>query len=222
MNRYIKIKGHENWFLCVSPDTEVDEDLLHDRMQTKVTADVLNNPIMSDYERHLRLNLMASHRPDYNAFAQKYAEEGTVIVRPSGSWMLLYKDKQQDITDERYGDDFPSEAPADIVVCENDENADPQWLAYLSHFFPMSTIKVINFFGTRTVKNIRQEFEGCKYITFSTTFTTTEWYEKLLEARTDQKIIGYTHNADREGLITSQENAMCVPFEAFNDFRGFN
>jgi hypothetical protein len=179
MNRYIKIKGHSNWFLCVTPETNVDADVLNDRMRTKTNHDVMHDKYMSDFEKHLRMKLVASHRPDYNAFAKKYAGVGTVIVRPFGSWMVLYNEDQQDITDERYGDDFPAEAPADIVICENDENADPQWLAYLNHFYPMMTIKVINFFGTRTVENIKQEFEGCKYITFSTTFTTMEIHTML-------------------------------------------
>ena len=47
-------------------------------------------------------------------------------------------------------------------------------------------------------KNTSKEkyFSKAKYITFSTTFSKYEWFEKLTKFSSDKKIIGYCHNSE--------------------------
>jgi hypothetical protein len=73
-------------------------------------------------------------------------------------------------------------------------NAEPNWLSYLHNRFPGEQIEVLNFFSTRSVNELKEIFKNVDYITFSTTFTSTQWFKNLIEASTDtNKIIGLSH-----------------------------
>lgn len=191
MNRYIKIKGHTNWFLLLSAE-ENESVGLSDIMQEKILrseVQSLHNPEVKDYVQ--RLTLVAARTINYEQLANKY---GTILIRPSGSFMTLL---DNEIIDEIYGTDFPIDDYAEIVVCENDKSAEYKWIDYLKQRFPNQKITTINYFDLRSEDDITKYFNHAKYITFSTTLTQLDWFEKMIKLVTDKHtIIGYCHIAD--------------------------
>jgi hypothetical protein len=152
-----------------------------------------------------RIILTATRELDYEALANKY---GTILIRPIGSFMPL---RGNEILEERYDLNFPIENFADIVICENDEKADYDWLQYLKKTYPDKTIATINYFDLRTEKEVEEYFDKASLVTFSTTFTNMEWFKKLTKIATNQTIIGYCHNADKwKEALTINPNVQII------------
>lgn len=193
MNRYVKVKGHDNWFLVLS-ENDYEPNNFSDTMQEKIlrseVAQLHNPNAKMDFEH--RLILAATRKLDYERLAQKY---GTILIRPIGSFMPL---RGNEIVDEKYDTDFPIDEFGEIVICENDSKPEWKWVEYLKNKFPNKTIVTINYFDLRSENEIKQYFERARYITFSTTFSSFEWFKKLTRLSTDEhKIIGYSHNPDK-------------------------
>jgi hypothetical protein len=150
----------------------------------------------SDFDR--RLKLLACQQIDYQTIASKY---GTILIRPTGSYMPLHGNE---ITEEKFDSNFnDSYFPIDdssfgeIVICENDKKAEEKWIKYLQSVFPNKTIATINFFDLRSEEEVAAFFKRAKYITFSTTFSKYEWFEKLSRnLNSNHKVIGYCHNEE--------------------------
>lgn len=191
LNRYVKIKGHPNWFLVLEADSD-EPNGLSETMQEKILRSevcALHNPDAKlDYVH--RIKLAATRDIDYESLAKKY---GTILIRSIGSYMPLY---YNEIIEETFDTIFPIEEFAEIVICENDQKAEYKWVEYLKSRFPNKKILTINFFDLRSENEIEKYFSKAKYITFSTTFSKYEWFEKLTKFSSDKKIIGYCHNSE--------------------------
>lgn len=191
MNRYVKIEGYSIWFLVLEPGQSEPEGLSQ-TMQEKIllsTVCKVHNPTSGPNEVQ-RLIMAATRDIDYEALANKY---GTILIQPVGSFMPLYNNK---IVQETYSLDFPIQDYAEIVICENDEKAEYNWVKYLKKRFPDKSITTINFFSLRSEEHVREYFSKAEYITFSTTFTDLSWFEKLTRYATESHhIIGYCHDS---------------------------
>lgn len=189
MNRYVKVKGHANWFLVLESDND-EPNGLSETMQEKILrselCDLHNPEAKIDFVH--RVTLVATRNIDYESLAKKY---GTILIRPIGSFMPLY---DNEITEETFDTDFPIEEFAEIVICENDQKAEYKWVEYLKSRFPNKKILTINFFDLRSENEVEKYFSKAKYITFSTTFSRYEWFKKLTKFSKGKKIIGYCHD----------------------------
>jgi len=192
MNRYVKVKNHENWFLVLESDNK-EPDGLSEIMQEKVLRSevcALHNPNNKMDFVH-RVKILATRMIDYEGLSKKY---GTILIREIGSFMPL---SGNEITEETFDVNFPIEEFGEIVICENDRRAEFKWVNYLKKRFPDKKIVTITFFDLRSEEEVEKYFEKAKYITFSTTFSRYSWFEKLSKFATkSHKVIGYCHIKD--------------------------
>jgi hypothetical protein len=193
-NRYVKVEGHPNWFLVLEenqslPDNfniVMQEKILRSEVYTLHGGMTIDK---SDFDR--RLKLLACQQIDYQTIANKY---GTILIRPTGSYMPLHGNE---ITEERFDAHFPIDSFSEIVICENDKKAELEWVKKLQKMFPEKAITTINFFDLRSEQEVSEYFKHAKYITFSTTFSKYEWFEKLSRnLNSNHKVIGYCHNEE--------------------------
>jgi len=196
MNRYIKIEGHDYWLLVYNHEIDTLEDNFSENMQEKLIKQHCNDYIndVPDLKKDLyyRMNMVCNMKLRYDESSKKY---GTLLIRPIGSYMIL---RDQKIVDEKYDTCFPIDEYADIVICENDQKAEQFWIDYLKTRFPNTKILTINFFGNKSEEEISRLFKKAKYVTFSTTFTNLEWYEKLKNnIHSNNTVIGYSHDSNR-------------------------
>lgn len=188
--KYVKIKGHNNWFLVLKKGNKVPEGLsetMQKRMLRKVWHGVHGNgePNYSD-----RAIIKACEEIDY----ERILELGPLdmLVRPFGSYMFLAKDVK--VTRVKYSEDFPTDNFGTIIICENDDKANYKWEKYLAKRFPEETVEVINFFDTQSDTKIKEYFKHAKHVTFSTTFSSLVWWHKLVKnLYKNNKVIGYCH-----------------------------
>jgi len=190
-NRYVKVKGHSNWFLLLE-SLDYEPDGLSSTMQEKIfrsqVCQLHNDTPDNRMDFIQRLKLTATCNIDYEKLAEKY---GTILIREIGSFMTL---RGNEIVDELFDKDFPISDYAEIVICENDEKAEYRWVKYLEKRFPDKKIVTINYFDLRSDYDIERYFNNAKYITFSTTFSKHEWFEKLTRiSNSEHKVIGYSH-----------------------------
>ena len=190
LNRYVKVEGHYNWFLVLD-SKQAEPDSLSEIMQEKIlrsqVCQLHNDTPKNRMDFVHRLILTATRGIDYENLTKKY---GTILIRPIGSFMPLYDNK---ITEEVFDKDFPIDDYAEIVICENDERAEYKWIEYLKNRFPNKKILTINYFDIRSDYDVERYFSKAKYVTFSTTFSNYEWFEKLTKHITTQKVIGLCH-----------------------------
>ena len=211
MNRYVKVEGHNNWFLVLSKEDLIPDEL-SEQMQTKMIRSEcckLHDENNSNDVFH-RLTMLAVNQLDYKRLVQEY---GTILVRPIGSFMLL---NDNNIIEEKFDTDFPIDEFGDIVICENDSVAEKFWVDYLKNRFPNSKIITINFFDLRSESEVEKYFEKAKFITFSTTFTNLRWYEKLTKFATHRhKVIGYCDDEEKvkEAMLINSNVEMLRNFK---------
>jgi len=185
---YVRVKGHSNWFLRID-DRHLGPDGLSATMQEKI----LRSQVCKVHDRRdvmgpmHRLILAATREVNYAATAARY---GTLLVRPSGSYMLL---QGNEITEERLDLDFPIDKYGSIVICENDEKPERYWVRYLRERFPEQVIVTINYFDLRSDYDIFRYFDNADIITFSTTFSSYDWFRRLTEHQMGKKLIGQCH-----------------------------
>ncbi len=196
MNRYVKVVGHNNWFLVLTKDDVIPTGLSETMQERVLRSEVssLHDPNISpsrDLDIIHRITLAAVHTLDYEKLVM---ECGSILVRPIGSFMLL---NHNEIIQETFDIDFPIEEYGEIVICENDCVAEYKWVKYLEKRFPNTKIVTINFFDLRSENDIVKYFSKAKYVTFSTTFTNLNWYEKLTKfADYRHTIIGYCEDEE--------------------------
>lgn len=195
LNRYVKVKGHRNWFLVLTED-DYEPDNFSDNMQERMLRSEVcglhNDTPKARMDFVHRLTLLATRTLNYENLAKKY---GTILVREIGSFMPLY---ENEITEEIFDSDFPIIEFSEIVICENDRQAEYKWVKYLEKKFPDKKIITINYFDLRSDVQIVQYFEHAKYITFSTTFSDFGWFKKLTNhMKEHHKVIGYCHDVEK-------------------------
>jgi hypothetical protein len=193
LNRYVKVEGHNNWFLVLEAGN-YEPDGLSENMQERIlrsqVCQLHHDTPKNRMDFVYRLKMSATRDINYEELANKY---GTILIRPIGSFMLLYHNK---ITEEVFDKDFPIDDYAEIVICENDEKAEWKWIEYLKKRFPNQKILTINYFDLRSDYDVERYFSKAKYITFSTTFSSYEWFKKLTKYSGNKKIIGFCHTKE--------------------------
>lgn len=77
---------------------------------------------------------------------------------------------------------MPTDKKADIIVCENDPVAEDWWIELLKKKYPDYSICVLTRFSEREHKDIAAHFENAKIISFTTSFSSFEWFDKLVDS----------------------------------------
>jgi len=167
-------------------------------MERTISAELTSK---KDYPPQLffeRFNMAVHTKMNYANILEKYSNlNPTLLIRKIGSFMLLHKDHI--IEEDFYMNDFPDDnQEAEIVICENDHQAESEWIKYLSKIYPDKKIRTLNFFSTRSEESLKESLKNVSKITFSTTFTNYDWYEKIIKCmKPEQEIIGYCHNPSK-------------------------
>lgn len=190
MYKFVKIKCdiqgiYSSWFLVYNGEKNLG---IIEPMNEKLKRSVFSLHAEYNNDWMYRMIKLNAKNLDYEESYLKLNK--TLYIRPNGVYMTLGKGNT--IIEEKYCNFFPEDIKAQIVICENDKVAEYKWKKYLNKRFPNQTIKTINFFDLRSDENIQHNFEDVEYITFSTTFSNYDWFNKLLKNKNDnQKIIGY-------------------------------
>lgn len=196
MYKFVKIIGrfgnkelvYDDWFLMYEGVGNTLLNTLSKRIQNTAFKRVLKTNGLNVYNS---ISILGSI--NYTEVYDKY--QTPLFIREIGSYMTLSKNTR--IIDIMYSDTFPTDnTVADIVVCENDSETHDEWLLHLSHNYPTKIIKVIPFFGSRDIDEIKHLFKGVEYVTFITTFMTYGWFDKLVNALDDQTVFGYGYCSD--------------------------
>ena len=159
------------------------EDMSEMRLREQASK-ITNETLAPDF--YHRLKLLATRPANYQTLADKF---GVILIRENGSYMTLGEDTE--IINTQYNSHFPIDNFADIVVCENAEKAEIYWLEYLKKRFPDKTISIINFFDLKSEIEISKHFKEAEYITFSTTFSDYNWFEKMTKLSGSKPTIGH-------------------------------
>lgn len=191
-----KLQGvHSTWFLEFKGQ---DASGITEPMNEKLLREVFSLHGEESKGWLHRAIKAATTQVDYDAIFEKYNK--TLYIRPNGTYMML--SDREEIIEEVFLSHFPVKQVAEIVICENDKKEEYRWRKYLEKRFPEKKIKTINFFDLRSDEDILANFKGAKFITFSTTFSNLEWFNKLVKCKNDnQKIIGYCHDIEKWDLI---------------------
>jgi len=177
---YVKVahiatgKVYENWFLKYSAsDPPINNVSFHENLKKSEFDKLMNSK--SEIEAlnfQERLKLIALNAPDYYGAATKYNQ--TLLIRQIGSYMFLTSGFT--VTDICQSESWPTDNEgAEIVVCENDLNAEQFWIDYLQKEYPDLKINILNGFRDRSIEDVRNHFSSAKYITFTTTFSKLDW-----------------------------------------------
>ena len=83
---------------------------------------------------------------------------------------------------------MPTDKKSDIVVCENDPVAEDWWIELLRKKYPDYSICVLTRFSERDHKDIASHFEAAKIISFTTSFSSYEWFDKLIDCLESSKL----------------------------------
>jgi hypothetical protein len=105
-----------------------------------------------------------------------------ILVRWNGTWTVL--DNENDIVEYeiRTTLTWPIEGDGQLIVCENDFHAEEGWIDHLSVKYSDQTPTVVNNFFSRTQDEIEYFVDNAVIITFTTTFGSLEWFDKLYKA----------------------------------------
>ncbi|TXG76201.1 hypothetical protein E6Q11_05210 [Candidatus Dojkabacteria bacterium] len=194
MNKFVQIQGYpDQFFMVISNKNDLPngfEESASKRLITVLGKDVIYGDKEKKHNCWEKFKFASENQIDYGRILDKYGR--TLLIREIGSWMFLNKDHV--IEKIVMSDYWPVQSDAKIVVCENDYEAETEWINYLNTRFPKQQIDVINFFSTRDKDEIKERFKSADYITFSTTFTSYEWFNTVLELCEGKKIIGYCHD----------------------------
>jgi hypothetical protein len=212
--KYVKIKDfqgvHAGWYMVLTPTDNMPEgfeDTQTDRL-IQATQDEFSKALQSGSKTYDILKVAYAHQHKVNY--KKMLDKGhTLLIRQIGSYNIL--SPSMEIVDECYSNYYPVDGKYDIVVCENSVSGEPEWLDYLAKRFPDKIVRVVNLFWTRDRQEISEIFSKCSTITFYTTFTNTDWYNKILEcASPSHAILGYTMDTDKWESVEVPENLEIV------------
>lgn len=203
MKKFVKISGgYDNWFWLVETDDDLDEvfvdarvDTLQHEVQHDLYTDETKTTIRPDWLTRVQTTL--TEKPNYRETLLKYGE--SLLIRKNGSYMTL---GTHQIVAEYFGDNFPPDyiVGVDIVICENDTFPEPKWVVFLNENYPGKSIYTLNYFSER---NMSLDGElNVPIISFSTTFTSYDWFERILDTIirngwTGKEIVGYSHDVSK-------------------------
>lgn len=124
----------------------------------------------------------------------------SILIRENGSYMPL---KGNVITETILSNHFPIKT-ANIVICENDKSPEPNLVKYLKEKYPNKSIQTINFFDLRTDDEIKEYFSKADVVSFYTTLSNTDWFEKMVRnIQPHNTVIGYCVDNTKWDYINS-------------------
>lgn len=198
--KFVKIADYPNWFWFVESADDLDTEFV-DARQAEIRefiardlyTDETKSTIRPDWITRVQTSLMFN--PNYGELLSKY--DKPLLIRKNGSYMMLGDDLR--ITYTLHSDDFPSEdiTNVDIVICENDPMPEPKWVEYLNGRYPNKSILTLNLFSNRGASLVDEL--NVPMISFSTTFSSYDWFERILDTIirnrwTGKTILGYSHD----------------------------
>lgn len=198
------------WMLLYDGGDEMTHEV-RSYLNNSLEKSVVNGKALLDNSRKgyndffERVQYVNTHSgPDYKAVYLKHKNIGggaKLLIKQNGSFFVIYPDSDLTITDIRTSDHlvWDDSNGATIAIIENDHNAEPDWLDYLSKRFPNQPYRLLNTFSLLDDETVKEMLKGIKTVTFMTTFTSLEWYEKLLRNIGPDKvdIIGYSSNNEK-------------------------
>lgn len=204
MKKFVQLSGYDNqWFWLVSSLEDLETGFVDQRnlaMRETVKRQLYDDPdrttIKSDWLE--RVHLTQHNSIDYHSQFQKGGRP--LLIRFIGSFMFL--ENYHRIIAVRYSGRFPKEKDnAEIVICENDAEADQSWLKFLKSEYPEKSIELLNLFSIRPPSDLDVDLDA-PLITFKTTFSQYDWFEAILDCiirnkRTGRSIVGYCGDSDK-------------------------
>jgi len=213
MHTFIKYKDQDNFYLLLNAGEELSwkmKDSLQSRFvkttfmsSLKAVAEATKRRVDGEITREMeemiidmeaRKTRFIREQPPINheENANKY---GAICIHKKGSWTSYTEENVEQIVQS---EKWPyAGGSADIIICENDPTPETAWVEYLQNRYPGKTIQTINFFSTMTEEEIMDRMKNAELITFSTTFSSTDWFLKMVRCMTDgQTILGYCHDSE--------------------------
>ena len=181
MYTFVKIKDYPDWFLLMDSPLSI-EDM--SKFNARMMQFVLHNYINAPHNHGSGSVAYVAKNPlNYNAVLCKYG--CTMLIREIGSYMNNADNLQITETFISKYLSWPTDTASNVVICENDLSAEPWWLEMLTARFSTESIATLNCFSRRTLEDLKTHLEFPKFITFTTTFTTTTWFENLINTIKD-------------------------------------
>ena len=180
--KYVKTKNANGWRIYWDSTTEEPDINFNDRRIKQNWQEFNSDDPVKRYMAEQRIQLIALMALDdyvgrpsvvYRDIVKKY---GAICINAVGGWCPV---KPEDILELITSEHEPFREDFDLVITENDLEAPPHWVEKMRQYSPEPL--TIPYFGSRPQSEITAILAKAKYVTFSTTFTTWEWYEKLLE-----------------------------------------
>lgn len=210
MNKFVKVFAYNqyytNWFLWITKEDfyNMSDTDLH--VFQKNMLNQLLKPSKNGIESQLEL---ASKAAKFQFALKNPVSEGwqsmfnkypgsILLVRQNGSFMCFDPETDKILEEvERKDFMFPEDKPNDILICENDPEPEQWWVDNLNKRFSQKKITTLGNFGNRSQEEIDYYVANSEIISFTTTFTTVEWFNKLCIAlgKTQNKTL-YFHCKD--------------------------
>ena len=183
--------AHDSWYLLYDGSytlTSADKNYLHESLEKSV---VNGKELIKRKDFFDRVMYFNTH--DRINYAEAVKKNGTILIRQSGSYMCLLSATVIDIRTSKHLIWEVQDNNATIAIIENDPQAEKELIEYLSIRFPNQPYRLLNTFNILDEDVVREMLVGIKTVTFMTTFTSLEWYEKLVRCIGNNKvdIIGY-------------------------------
>ena len=196
MFKFIKIKDYQNWFLLFDVTTPKFSKSDKEVFKKNMLDFVLSTCDPSAPDIGYRLELVIRQSVTDVLEQQLILDSNTKIcVRGNGSWTTLQDDDI--IIDTVFHDTvtWPIDGDGKLIVCENDFSVNNEWWDKLSYEFPNYCPTTVNNFFARSQSEIQRIVDNADVITFTTTFSNLDWFDKLYTAlyRTKQSKKLYFH-----------------------------
>lgn len=190
MNKYIKTKDCDFWRLywdstTEDPKTDYDDRRLKQNWKDYTSDDPIKSMMAKTQIKYVHNGVLQRFlgKPLIN-YAEKVQEFGGIAINDLGGWCPI---KDSEITELIYSDSEPSLSKANLVICENDKETYQEWIEEMKKYD--SNPITLFWFGSRSQEEINGLLSDAKYVTFITTFTTFEWFIKMLKAAPKDSII---------------------------------
>lgn len=128
------------------------------------------------------------------------AKQEPIFVGYGGGWNAFVKPHEiLEVVYLPYPKRANEATNADIVVCENSSGPEQWFTEHLGEKYPNKAISVLTDFGYRTKEQLLPVFDKASIITFTTTFTSLDWFEKALDVIIENNLAGKTIYGNHNG-----------------------
>lgn len=199
MNKYIKTLDCDFWRLYWTdtenePQTNYDDRRIKDNWKQYNSDDkIVSEMALSRIQDIARIAVMSHIGKPLISYCERVKKYGGVAINEVGGYCTI---KESEITQLVYSDKLPSDDCGTLVICENDRETYQDWIELMKQYDPNPT--TISFFNSRSQIEINALLEKAEFVTFTTTFTTLEWFEKMLIATPkNAQIIGRCNDDEK-------------------------